>query len=143
MLFTVATEEEGPGLRLQLLDWPQGSKTTRIIPPIQERSRSEPVRRPAAVRLLDYLGSVPIEHRRHDLDGRIGHLAARLDTIGSSQGRRSEEAAANAVAAVQEAIALLSEIVEQSGAAIPGYGEVAVLLYELVHAVVSKLGPRL
>jgi hypothetical protein len=143
VLWTVeATEGEGSDLRLQPLDGSQVSTTARIIPPIQERSRSEPVRRPVEVRLLDYLGSVPPEHRRHNLDSRIECLATQLNVIELSQGRRNEETAAVAVAAVQEAINLLRELVNPTGAAIPGYGEVAVLLHELVYAVVIKPGPR-
>jgi len=134
------TEEEGSDLRLQPLDGSQVSTTARIIPPIQERSKREPVRRSNAVRLLDYLGAVPPEHQQRELDSRIEYLAARLKSVEYSQGIKSKENAEIALAAVQEATGLLREIVNQSGAAIPGYGDVAVLLYELVHAVVIKSG---
>jgi hypothetical protein len=138
-----ATEGAGPGLRLQLLEDPQVSTMTPIIPPIQERSRSEVVRRSKASRLLDALGWVPTEHRKHDLDSQIERLATRLKAVESSHGRRSEEAAADAGAAAREATDLLRELVDRSGSAVPGYGEVTVLLYELVHAVVIKSGLRL
>jgi hypothetical protein len=140
-----ATEGESPGLRLQLLDGPQGATTARIIPPIQERFRNEPVWRSHPVRLLDYLGSVSPEHRRRDLDSRIEGLAAQLNAVESFPGIQSKDAAAFAaiwVAALREATYLVRELVNRSGAAIPGYGEVSVLLYQLVHAHVIKPGLR-
>jgi hypothetical protein len=136
VLWVVDAEGEGLGLRLQLLDGPQASTTARIIPPIQERSKIEPLGISKVARLRDSLSSVPPEHRRRDFDSRFECLAAQLNVVESSQGRRSAELAAGAVAAVQEATDLLHELVNQSGSAIPGYGKVTVLLYELVHAVV-------
>jgi hypothetical protein len=135
----LAVDATGTDLRLQPLDGHQVSTTARIIPPIQERVRSEPVPRPVPVRLLDYLGSVSPEHRRPDLDSRLEELAGRLKVL-LSRGRRSPDAAAGAAAVLQEATDLAREIVGQSGAAIPGYGEVAVLLYGLVHELVIKSG---
>lgn len=140
VLFSV--ERKGQGLRLQLVDGPQASAMTRIIPPIQERLRNEPARRPKATQLLDYLGSVSPENRRHDLDSRIELLASRLTRVESSQGRWSQDVGASALATVQEATDLLREIVDRSGAAILDYGEVAVFLYRLVLAVVVKPAPR-
>lgn len=143
ILFSVdVTESEGRGLRLQPLVGPQTLTMARIIPPIQESLRSEPVRKSEGARLLDYLGSVPPEHRRSGLDKRIEGLAARLNAVQSSQGRWSREAGAGARAAAQEATDLVRELVDRCGAAIPGYGEVAVLLYRLVHAIVIKSGLR-
>jgi hypothetical protein len=143
MLFAVdSTKSEGSDLRLQPLDGPQVSTMAIIIPPIQARTRNELTRKSVPVRVLGYLGSVSPEHRRNDLDGRIEYLIAQLNAVESSQGRRSPETVASAVAAVQVATDLLHELVDRSGASIPGYGEVAVELYRLVHATVLKSVPR-
>lgn len=128
----LAVDATGTDLRLQPLDGHQASTRARINPPIQERVRSEPAPRPVPVRLLDYLDSVSSEHRRHDLDSRIEGLAARFKAL-LSEGRRSQDAVFGFFAALQEATNLVREIVDRSGAAISGYGEVAVLLYEFVH----------
>lgn len=133
-----AVDATGADLQLQLLDGPQFSTRARIIPPIQERLSRKPAGRRQSAQLLDYLDSVVPEHRRPDLDIRIRSLSANLKAVESSQGRPSKEAVAGAVAAVREAPDLLREIVDRSGAAIPGYGEVAVLLYGLVHEMVIK-----
>jgi hypothetical protein len=129
-----AIECGGPDLRLQLLAEPQ----SRIIPPIQESLRNEPVWRPESVRLLDYLGSILPENRRRDLDSRIELLAAGLKDAETSQGKRSHDGAAGAGAVVREATELVHVIIDRSGAAISGYGEVAVLLYKLVFALAIK-----
>jgi len=50
-----------------------------------------------------------------------------------SEGRRSQDVLAGFLAVLQEATSLVQEIVDRMGAAIPGYGEVAVLLYEFVY----------
>lgn len=141
MLFAV--DATGTDVGLRPLDGPQVSTMPRIIPPIQERCRSESVWRPNSVRLLDYLESVSLGQRQPDLDRRIEVLAARLKAVELFQGKRTKEVEAEGIAAVREAIDLLSEIVDRSGVAIPGYGEVAVLLYELVHGVVIKPDLRL
>ncbi len=124
-------------LRLQPLDGHPASTRVCINPPIQERVRREPEPRTVPVRLLDYLSSVPPEHRRHDFDSRIEGLAARLRAVEATP---NKEAVAAAVVAVREVPGLLREIVDRSGVAKPGYGEVAVLLYGLVHEMVIKQG---
>ncbi|HEX4497030.1 MAG TPA: DUF2971 domain-containing protein [Thermoanaerobaculia bacterium] len=128
----LAVDDTGAELRLKAVDGPQASTSRRINAPIQERSRSEPAPRLVPVRLLDYLGSVPSEHRRPDLDSRIEGVAAWLMTF-FSEGGRSQDVLAGYLAVLQEATSLVQEIVDRRGAAIPGYGEVAVLLYEFVY----------
>lgn len=142
MLFALdAIDSEEQGLRLHPLDCLQVSTMARIIPPIQARPTREPVSSSHATWLLDFLGSVSPEHRRSDLDSRIQCLAARLKAVESSRGRRSNEAAAGARTAMREATSLLRELVDQSGAAMPGYGDVTLLLYRLVHEIAIKPGP--
>ena len=142
VLFTVdATESNGLNLRLQPPDGSQVSTMARIIPPIQVRSTGEPVSGNHAARLLALLGSVSPEHRRRDLDSRIQCLVDRLKFVRSSHGRRSNEAAAGARAAMREATSLLRELVDQSGAAIPGYGDVTLLLYRFLYDFAVKPGP--
>ncbi len=137
MLLTV--DATGTNLRLQPLDGYQVSTRARINPPIQERVRDEPVPRSVPVRLLDYLGSVSPEHRRRDLDSRIEGLADQFKAA-LSRDRQNQDAATVAamVAVLREVTDLVRQIVDRSGAAIPGYGEVAVLLYGIVHEAVLK-----
>jgi hypothetical protein len=122
----------GADLRLQLLDGPQFSTRARITPPIQECLSREPLRRcPPSAQLLDYLGSVLPEHRQSDLDIRIRNLVANLKAVELSLGERIQDVAA-AAAVHEEGIDFLREIVDRSGSAIPGYGDVAVVLYRLL-----------
>lgn len=133
----LAVDASGSDLRLQPLDRQQVLTRAHINPPIQEHIRREPVPRPLPVRLLDYLRSVPPEYRRQDLDSRIEGLAGRLNSL-LSKDMRSRDAVANATLSLQEAADLVREIVDRSGKAIPGYGEVAVLLYGFVHEFAIK-----
>jgi Protein of unknown function (DUF2971) len=135
----LAVDEAGPDLCLKSVE---ESPASRINAPIQERVRSEPAPRPLPVRLLDYLNSVSPEHRRPNLDSRVEGLAVRLDDIFTAglAGKRTQEEENSSAVALREATTLVREIVDRNGAATPGYGEVAVLLYGLVHAMVIKGG---
>jgi hypothetical protein len=143
-LFAVdASRRESPNLRLQPLDGTEISMKAHIIPPIQEYPRNAPANRPKSAQLLECLRLVAPQQCRPSINGRIELLAARLRVVESSKGKRTKGVVADGMAAVQEATNLLREIVDGSGGAIPGYGDVAVHLYQLVHATVIKSEPRL
>ena len=140
-LFT--SEASGSGSpRLQLLDDSPTTRATRIIPPIQERLSRESVERAKSAQLLEYQDWMLPEHKRPNLDSRIRNVAANLKAVERSQGRRTQEVSVAAMDAVQEGTDLLREIVDRAGSAIPGYGDVAVHLYRLMHAMVTNKSNR-
>jgi hypothetical protein len=138
MIFVV--RDTGADLRLQPIDLPLPSRTRLVTPPILVRPTHDPLERSKADLLRQHLVSIAISHRQAPLDGRIAALATRLTAMEATGGKPSLEAAAGATAAAREARDLLRDVVHRTGTAIPGYENIAVFLYRLVHAVVIKPG---